>query len=348
MMDEFSVTDIKSLVVVALQPADGETYDYDSCMYTARDIAAPKGITTYEFSYPITATAGDVMAIVKNIQAINPDAVFWCDWQSQSFEEQVHRFPLTKFKEINYLPKAFSMLDIFDSTEFTYDFLQQSGYLDFVGEGQFINNDCRGQEYTQDDTPYSSAFRSSASISTVYDQITAGSTTASPSSVKIFNDWFLNETGFSPAYQVNGAWAAYDIVEAAIYRATQIKTFMNDGVISAEEVLSLLYGAQTVGPYGRVIFDHNRVNTPTPSIFVQLYPGDELPTLVAPSQQSVRPFVYPMPLWDERTYKWSIAKSSGELGSISITAICSAIILIIMVTIIKHRNGKKNRVFSSI
>ena len=45
--------------------------------------------------------------------------------------------------------------------------------------------------------------------------------------------------------------------------------------------------SQMPGVYGRVVFDSNRINTPTPTIFVQLQPGHGvLPSIVGPSSQA--------------------------------------------------------------
>jgi hypothetical protein len=156
----------------------------------------------------------------------------------------------------------------------------------------------------------------------------------------LFNDWFYNTTGSSPPYQVNGNWALYDIVEGALYRATQVPSSIEDGVISPEEVLPLPYGAQTVGPYGRVIFDGNRINSGVRTIFAQKFPGTTPTTVVAPSDQMVQKFLYPMPTWDERIYEWSLTKSTSKMASIGVAAVCSAVALVLMFIVVKHRNGK--------
>jgi hypothetical protein len=346
MIGKYLEVGVKTMAVVTTS-ADFDPYNYDSCIYTGRTLAAPMGVEVYEFVYDVDLSEEEMMDIVTTIRDIGPDAVFWCDWEGQYSEEESNRFPLTKFKQINYLPKAFSMLDIFDSSEFTVETYQRTGYLDYVGEGSFININLKGQDYTEQDRPYSSLFRPTKPIRTVIDQLTCGSTEDSPSSVRLFNEWFLNETGSYPIYQTNGLWAAFDMIEAAIYEVSQTAEFMADGKIAADEVLQMFYGAQTSGPYGRVIFDEHRVNTPTPTIFEQLVPdySMDIPALVAPSAQMNHEFVYPMPTWDERVYKWSLFKSGFIGAAVGIATGCSAVLLSMAATLIAYRNGKVVGIF---
>ena len=55
---------------------------------------------------------------------------------------------------------------------------------------------------------------------------------------------FTNATGIGPGYQSNGIWAALDMIDSAIYRATQSPTLMADGKIDPSDILLMLYGAQ--------------------------------------------------------------------------------------------------------
>jgi hypothetical protein len=335
---------VKTLASVAyINDEDfGDVYDRDSCLAAARDIAAPKGLTVSEFTFPMTASRQDVMDVAKKVKALDPDAVFWCDWRSYYYEDAQHRFVIPILKEIDYLPKTLSVMDVFEAAgNPVTDAANARGDLDFIGVPSFINIALKGSDYTQDySTPYATAFRPPATITTVYDELTHGSLSTSPSSVVLFHDWFYNATGTSPAYQVYGNWALYDIVEGAIYRATQVPSFMEDGVITAGEVLSQLYGAQTVGPYGRVIFDGNRINSGVRTIFAQKFPGTTHTTVVAPSDQMVQKFLYPMPTWDERIYEWSLTKSTSKMASIGVAVVCSAVALVLMFIVVKHRNGK--------
>jgi len=125
------------------------------------------------------------------------------------------------------------------------------------------------------------------------------SPSSSPSSIALFNQWFTNATGIGPAYQANGIWAAMDMLESAIYRVTQSSSMMAGGVIKPIDIQAMLVGAQMAGVYGRVVFDAYRVNTPTPTIMVQLMPGQVNPFIVAPSNQAQVAMVYPGTLYFE-------------------------------------------------
>jgi hypothetical protein len=339
MMEKYLDVGVKTLVVVALSE-ESDFYNYNSCIYTGRTLAEPFGIDSIEFTYGTDASDEELTAIIMSIRDVDPDAVFWCDWQSMWFENDAHRFPLKMFKKLDYLPKAFSMLDVFDANVWAAEAFQEPGYLDYVGAGSFVNYRLKGQEYTQENRPYSALFRPSAPETSVLDVLVCGSTEDSPSSVRLFHDWFLNTTGAPPIYQTNGLWAAFDLVEAALYRASQISSFVEDGVLQGDEVLPFFYDAQTVGPYGRVIFDERRINTPTPSIFVQLIPGEGgLPAIVAPSSQKNHEFVYPMPTWGEREYVWSYFKSPYIVATTAIGAVATTVLLAMAVTITIHRKG---------
>jgi hypothetical protein len=321
----------------------GDVYDRDSCLAAARDIAAPKGIKVSEFTFPMTASKQDVMDVAKKVKALDPDAVFWCDWRSYYYEDAQHRFVVPILKELNYLPKALAVMDIFEAVgDSVTDAANARGDLDFIGVPSFINVALKGKDYTQDyATPYASAFRPATKITSIYDELNYGALQDSSSSVLLFHDWFYNATGgSSPSYQVYGAWALYDLVEGALYNAAKVSAFAEDGIISPYEALTLLHGAQTVGPYGRVAFDGNRINSGVRTIFAQKFPDVSHTIIVSPSGQMVRKFIYPMPTWDERIYEWSLTKGDAKLATFAVAAFCSALVFVLMVTIIIHRNGK--------
>ena len=140
-----------------------------------------------------------------------------------------------------------------------------------------------------------------------------------------------------PAYQSNGIWAALDIIESAIYRVATTPLMMADNVIDPMEIDSMLLGAQMPGTYGRVVFDAYRVNTPTPTVFVQMMKGDEDPSIVGPPNQATRKYIYPAPTWSERTYAWRLMKDPSMPGAIAIASICTIILLATAITVIVKR-----------
>jgi hypothetical protein len=202
----------------------------------------------------------------------------------------------------------------------------------------------KGQEYTEDDFPYSTVFRSSYPILNVQDQMNVGYSNNSPPSVKLFNEWYINKTGYFPQYQSNGYWGALDILEGAIYRVSQDVQMMSNKRIDRSDIITLLKNSQVSGMYGRIIFDAHRINTPTPTIAIQLYPTELVTFIVGPSSQSERPIIYPIPTWSERVYIWQINKGDNFILAIILASICSFILVTIIITIIIHRNENDIRI----
>ena len=73
---------------------------------------------------------------------------------------------------------------------------------------------------------------------------------------------------------------------------------------------------------------------------MQLQPGQKVPFIVAPSGQATMEFIYPIPTWEERIYKWDLFKSiSGVMISLSVAVVCSIVIGAMLITMIIHRHG---------
>ena len=137
-----------------------------------------------------------------------------------------------------------------------------------------------------------------------------------------------------------GTWAAFDVIESALYRACKEGNNLADGILSANEVLGMITSSQVPTPTGRIIFDGYGVNSAFASIVVQALPSSPTAEVVAPSVQQTATFVYPMPTWDERHYKWHLIRGTPELTAIAVASVCSLILLTIMITVFIHRKGE--------
>ena len=348
LIDQYVKVNVKTMATVSYHDEfDGE-FNYNSCYGAANSLAVPRGIQ-HIGSYHVYAnsTYNDVKNVALQLKKLNPDAVLWCDWQS-CFNENEERFSIQILKDINYLPKAIAVLDCFEFSNF-YDYVDK-GLMDYVGQPGFTHPDLQGQEYTQDDNPYSNLFRppgnSSLTGKEIYvaENINIGDIAESPSSVKLFYDWFVKETGNHPQYYSNQYWGVLDIIESALYRAALIHGDTKNEVINTlnrKIVLAMLHSSQISGVYGRVVLDAYHKNTPVSTIFLQSYPGQRASVIVAPSGQATGEFIYPMPTWEERIYTWDLFRNMDVMGvSISVASVCSLVILVVLMTIIVHRNGK--------
>jgi len=112
-----------------------------------------------------------------------------------------------------------------------------------------------------------------------------------------------------------------------------------DGILTANEVLGMITSSQVPTPTGRIVFDDYGVNSAYASIVVQSLPSSSTAEIVAPTVQQTAKFVYPMPTWSERHYKWHLIRGDPELAAVAIAAICSLILLTIMITVYVHRKG---------
>ena len=177
----------------------------------------------------------------------------------------------------------------------------------------------------------------------VTDQLNIGSTNEYPSSTRLFMEWYRSVTNATASYQTVASWGTFDALESALYRSAVNKEYAIDGVLSPYEVLSSLIESQVPTPFGRIIYDEHRVNTAVKSIVVQVLPSSPTAEIVAPSDQQTATFVYPIPTWDERVYKWQLVRGAGEVSAIAIASVCSVVLLVLIVTVYVHRTGTWNR-----
>ena len=128
-------------------------------------------------------------------------------------------------------------------------------------------------------------------------------------------------------------------MEAAIYNAATVSSNIVQGLVSPNSILRNLNNAQCPTPFGRVIFDPNGVNSAIASIVAQVLPSSSTSEIVYPSDYQTATFVYPMPSWDERVYKWSLIDGSYKLSSVIVAAVCSIVMLLIAFTVCLHKKG---------
>ena len=343
MLEKWIDVGVKTVVTASYDdPSDG-FYNFACCYQAMQEIGIPRGLTLLKhFSFYGNATADTITGIVRQIKQIKPDAVIWCDWESylQYGDPDNIRFAMQYFKQEDYLPKAITLLDAMP-TNFTLTVIP-SGVMDYVGQASFFSMSLSGQEYTEDTTHYSNRFTPVKNIISTYDFLNYGTSSKSPSSCHLFGEWFTNVTGSAPQYQSAGIWAALDTVEAAIYKVVTNKNLMaaSNGEVLAADITHELINGECPGPYGRVIYDVNRVSTSTPPIMLQLQKGDTIPKVVAPANQAKVQFIYPLPTWSERVYTWKLINGTNTSIAITIAAICSFILLTILITTIVHRECK--------
>jgi hypothetical protein len=97
-------------------------------------------------------------------------------------------------------------------------------------------------------------------------------------------------------------------------------------------------------PLGTVTFDANRINSYGRTIFIQTQTAsnsvnsDTNNEIVGPSILLTAGFIYPMPSWSERIYKWSLTNTVDKKRCIFTAGIMSIILIGIIVTVVIHRN----------
>lgn len=347
-IDLYATNGVKTMVIVTLQ--DGG-YDEESCAGGAL-LAISKGISILTTLFiPTTGDVSNVRNIIIQLRDnFNPDAVLWCDWAACTIPENVNKFnPMQHFKALNYLPKALAFLDCLDQVSIQP--LVDQNLFFYVSQGQYFNAKLTGLDYTEDATPYSSVFRQKTPANfTVIDQLTLGQSTHSPPSIQLFMKWYATTSTSSASYIGTLCnWAAFDVLEAALYKATSECNLLEKqqpNLIITDEILvtmvnNMLGNSQVPTPIGRIVFDVNGVNTAMKSIAVQLFPNNKFSDIVAPSEQQTSNFIYPMPTWNERIYIWKLIDTADEKASVIIACICTLILVIIAITIIIHRNHKR-------
>lgn len=339
LIDTYVENGVKSLATVSYSDESDSGYNYWSCYGAADYLGVPRGIKhVAHYDLYSNSTVKDIELIVNYLRKLQPDAILWCDWQSITFndESQTRRFPLTVFKKENYISKSFTLFNCFGSPLMPPYI--ESGLVDYITQPTFTHPHLKGLDYTEDKLPYGTVFRPDSPMTTVNEAINFGSNSKAPSSVLLFSNWFKETTGQFPQYQSNGYWAALDILEGAIYRVAKNADITSGNEINSKHVVELLTNAQVSGMYGRVIFDANRVNTLTPTITIQLYPGKKQPYIVSPLYQSDKPMIYPIPTWDERYYSWSLTKDTNIVSCIIIASFCTTLLTAMIVTIIAHKH----------
>lgn len=98
-------------------------YNTRSC-FGAADLLESRGVNIMG-RYVITHldTHESVTEIIKEIKVLNPDVVMWCSIESCTVSALEGLQPLPIMQELDYLPKAMSLLDCIDN----FDYLLQPG-----------------------------------------------------------------------------------------------------------------------------------------------------------------------------------------------------------------------------
>ena len=169
--------------------------------------------------------------------------------------------------------------------------------------------------------------------------LNVGWTEQYPSSNKLFYQWYNSVRGQNPSTLTVTAWAAFDVLEAALYRAASMKTNIVNGKLTTSSVLAHLNGIELPTPFGRVSFDANGVNSALKGMAGQILPPSTAAEIIYPTDVQTADFVYPMPTWDEREYHWTLIRGVQELRSITMAAICTFLLLLISVTAVVYRSG---------
>lgn len=333
LIEKYVQLGVKTIATVSYNDKNDNNYNYLSCHGAALYLAVPRGIKYVKsFNLYNYSSENDIINIVTKLKYINPDVILWCDWQSCTFLNDKSRFGLNVLKQINYMPKSFTFLNCFNN-KIINQFINQ-GLLDYVTQPLFIHPDLKELEYIIYSNPSATLFRPSINLSQI---LNYDSFKNSQSSAQLFDKWYISMTGIHPPYQANEYWAALDLIESAIYQVTQNKHMMVDGIIDESDIITMLNDAQTIGVFGHIIFDAHNININTPSLVVQLYPGELVPFIVNPISPSTYEMIYPIPTWSERIYTWKIYNSHYFITSIIIASICSIILITIIITIIIHR-----------
>jgi len=173
----------------------------------------------------------------------------------------------------------------------------------------------------------------------VTDQQNLGKTARYPSSNALFREWYFAVRGVYPDYTNVPTWAAFDVLESALFRAAADPSNIINGHLPASKVLHALIGSDTRTPYGRVAFDANNVNNGLKSLLSQVLPLSNFSEIVHPSDIQTASFIYPMPTWDERVYTWRLLGGRQKKVACWVSIGCSAVLALILVTLVYHHKG---------
>ena len=206
----------------------------------------------------------------------------------------------------------------------------------------YVNEKIQGFKYIEDATPYASHFRPSTPLD--FDeimQLNLGKTSEFPTSTKLFYDAFFDRFGTNPSSSHIIKYAAYDILEAAIYQSFEDPR--TEGNITASDVYQRLRINKVTTPLGLVGFDNDQISTLTDIVMlqVQTLQSEDIAEIVAPSGVRSSNLIYPMPTWDERVYKWSLTDGSSQEISIAVAAVCTALLSCMVVTAFIFREDVK-------
>jgi hypothetical protein len=278
LINEYVKLNVKTIATVYYN----DQYNYLRCDGAATYLAVPRGIK-YVKSF-ILYEHVNILNIITELKYINPDVILWCDYDS------IDRFSLPIMKNLNYIPKSFVLLNIFNQKIFEY-----------ISQPLFT---------------YPSLENTGCEIST---------------NIKLFSNWYYNITGLTPPYQANTYFAALQLLENVFYKITQNKHMSVD---DPNDILTLLYDVQSSGVFGQIIFDYNNINSNPPSNILQLYPNQNKPFLIKNNIS----LIYPIPKWSERTYIWKINNNDYIVSANLIATLCTIVLLMLIITIIIHRN----------
>jgi len=143
-------------------------------------------------------------------------------------------------------------------------------------------------------------------------------------------------------------WGALDVLESALYRAASDPSNIVNGHLPAVKVLHALIGSDTRTPFGRIAFDAQNVNNGVKSIMSQVLPSSNFTEIVYPSDIQTAAFVYPMPTWEERVYKWELLGGSQKRTAFDVSILCSTVLGLFLVTIIVHRKGENTDIILNV
>ena len=175
-----------------------------------------------------------------------------------------------------------------------------------------------------------------------------GLTKQFPSSNELFRDWYYRVRGYYPDTGTVGMWAALDVVESALYRAATSPRSVINGHLQADAVLAALRRSDIRTPFGRVAFDSNNVNNGINSVMAQVLPSSNTSEIVYPSDILTAAFVYPMPTWEEREYKWRLIGGTQKRVAFFSSIACSVILLAVLVTAVIYRRGELEELLAAL
>ena len=118
-----------------------------------------------------------------------------------------------------------------------------------------------------------------------------------------------------------------------------MKTNIVNGQLTTSSVLAFLNTMDLPTPFGRIQIDNNGINTLLKGVAGQMLPPNTAAEIIYPTDVQTADFVYPMPTWDEREYTWSLTGGTQKSVSVIVAAVCTFILIAIIVTVYVHRKG---------